>query len=224
MPATRLRSYSTERCSAVQLSTAQERGDVLVRETELMMMRLMQAWANRRQMLDVLRAWWTAVVAAAARRRRRKVTAQRCVLARKRRLLLRWASNARRQRAHTMVQWQRRLHEQLAAERSQAAGERAEAERLLVQASEDAEQSQRLAEVRLDPSAVRPFFLPSQKQLLSFQGLAKAAETARGELAQLRAEGAASVAEVRQAADAESALRARELSALQAEVQTLRAR
>ena len=205
--------------------TAQERGDVLVRETELMMMRLMQAWANRRQMLDVLRAWWTAVVAAAARRRRRKVTAQRCVLARKRRLLLRWASNARRQRAHTMVQWQRRLHEQLAAERSQAAGERAEAERLLVQASEDAEQSQRLAEVRLDPSAVRSFFLPSQKQcLLSFQGLAKAAETARGELAQLRAEGAASVAEVRQAADAESALRARELSALQAEVQTLRAR
>ena len=55
--------------AAVQLSTAQERGDVLVRETELMMMRLMQAWANRRQMLDVLRAWWTAVVAAAARRR-----------------------------------------------------------------------------------------------------------------------------------------------------------
>ena len=70
------------------------------------------------------------------------------MLARKRRLLLRWASNARRQRAHTMVQWQRRLHEQLAAERSQAAGERAEAERLLVQASDDAEQSQRLAEVR----------------------------------------------------------------------------
>ncbi len=70
----------------------------------------------------------------------------------------------------------------------------------------------------------RSFFLPSQKQLLSFQGLAKAAETARGELAQLRAEGAASVAEVRQTADAESALRARELSALQAEVQTLRAR
>ena len=77
----------------------------------------------------------------------------------------------------------------------------------------------------VDPSAVRPIFFPSQSRwFLSFQGLAKAAETARGELAQLRAEGAASVAEVRQAADAESALRARELSALQAEVQTLRSR
>ena len=126
--------------SSVQISAAQERGAVLVRETELMMMRLMQAWSNRRALLDAVRAWQLYASSVAARRRTLRRTARRLQENRLRRVCRAWAAGARRLRQHSMVQWQRRLHDQLAVERTQAAGERSEAEALIVESQQAAEE------------------------------------------------------------------------------------
>lgn len=134
----RLRQLEAQ--SAVQVSTAQERGAVLVRETELMMMRLMQAWSNRRALLDAVRAWRLVASSAAARRRTLRRTAQRLRTHGMQRVFRSWAAAARQLRKHAMVQWQRRLHEQLAAERAQAAGERSEAEGLIMESQQAAEE------------------------------------------------------------------------------------
>ena len=132
--------------SSVQLESAQERGDLLVRETELMMMRLMQAWANRRTLLDVVRAWRICAESVAARRAVLQHTARRLQEFGMRRVMRSWAANARRLRQHSMAQWQRRLHEQLTAERAQSAGERSEAMAMINEASDHATRSQLLAE------------------------------------------------------------------------------
>ncbi len=155
----RLRQLEAQ--TAVQVSTAQERGAVLVRETELMMMKLMQAWSNRRALLDAVRAWRLVASAAAARRRTLRRTAQRLRTHGMQRVFRSWATAARQLRKHSMVQWQRRMHEQLTAERAQAAGERSEAEGLIVESQQAAEE------------------------------LCAAAESARGEVARAKQETAA---------------------------------
>ena len=159
--ALRMRLRQLEAQTAVQVSAAQEHGAVAVRETELMLMKLMQAWSNRRALLDAVRAWRLVATSAAARRRTLQRTAQRLQTHGMQRVVRSWAMAARQLRKRSMVQWQRRLHEQLAAERAQAAGERSEAEELIMESQQAAEE------------------------------LCTAAESARGEVASAKAQTAA---------------------------------
>jgi hypothetical protein len=186
--------------SSVQLSAAQERGDLLVRETELMMMRLMQAWANRRTLLDTVRAWRICAESAVARRSVLQRTARRLQEHGMRRVMRSWAASARRLRQHSMAQWQRRLHEQLAAERAQSAGERSEAMTMISEASDHATRSQLLAE-EMGAAAEA-----TRVQLAQAQAFAGAAKLESDEAALSAAE--ASAAQEREVADLKDQLAA----------------
>lgn len=191
----RLRQLEAQ--TAVRVSAAEERGAVMVRDTELMMMRLMQAWSNRRALLDAVRAWWLVASSAAARRRALRRTGERLQKRGLQRAVRSWAASARRLRQQSMLQWQRRLHEQLASERAQAAGERAEAEALIVESQQAAEE------------------------------LCAAAESARTELTKARADTAAAKLEAEEAgrlAEETIATQEEEIKTLREQVETMQRR